>query len=596
MCSGILNKFGDYHKQNQDQMKAELIAKLEELLTKDAGEVAHDVRALQREFQKEWTREFENARQAFIEEGGKAKEFDYPKQAEDLRFEELMVQFNRKKKENDAKQAAEQSKNLSIRLDIIARIKDISALSENVGAGIRKLQELQSLWKETGPVASEKYKEVQSEYSKAVEEFYYNLKIYRDLQEHDLKKNFELKSAIIEKIRNIDQVESVKEAERLLKVFRNEWEEIGPVPNEKWEALKAEFKTALDAVYAKIKAFYSAAEEQREENLKLKEELLEKARTILQNAANAGTGKWNKLTDELLAIQESWKDIGRAIESENERVWSEFRALCDAFFEKKKSFFGELNEKQQEFRKIKNEIIEKAEALMHQTDWQKTSQALIKLQEEWKKYPGHGDKEEPKLYQRFRAACDTFFNAKKAHFAGQDAEQVNNLEKKEEILSRINAFELSSDNQANREALKAFTNEWNAVGHVPMKDKKRVNDTFYAKLDELYGKMNMDRKEKDAMQFNSKLERLASSDKAFDALRKEADHLRKIADEITSTIRTYENNLGFFKNAKGNPLLAEAESKIAAEKAKLDEVNAKRKQVTAELNKIREAGKAPAGA
>ena len=106
------------------------------------------------------------------------------------------------KKESDNRLAAEQTRNLLIRQEIIAKIRDLSKLSENVGAAIKKLQELQTQWKETGAVSSHKYKEVQAEYSKAIEEFYYNLKIYRDLQEHDLKRNFENKTELIEKLKS----------------------------------------------------------------------------------------------------------------------------------------------------------------------------------------------------------------------------------------------------------------------------------------------------------------------------------------------------------------------------------------------------------
>ena len=107
-------------------MKSELVRKLEELLLKDTGEVANDVRALQKEYQKLWTAEFEAAKQSFIDEGGKSKEFDYPKQAEDVRFEELVEKHNKLKKEADQKIAAEQAKNLLIRQEIIAKIKDLS--------------------------------------------------------------------------------------------------------------------------------------------------------------------------------------------------------------------------------------------------------------------------------------------------------------------------------------------------------------------------------------------------------------------------------------------------------------------------------------
>jgi hypothetical protein len=571
-------------------MKTELIAKLEELLAKDASEVANDVRALQKEYQKQWTIEFEKARQAFVDEGGKSKEFEYPKQAEDLKFEQLLDQFAKQKKESDAKLASEQTRNLLIRQDIIGKIRDLSKLSENVGAAIKKLQELQTQWKETGAVSSHKYKEVQADYSKAVEEFYYNLKIYRDLQEHDLKRNYEHKTELIEKLKAVAQIENIKEAERLIKVYRNEWDEIGPVPNEKWEETKQAYKTALDDVYSKIKTHYHGLEELKETNLQNKLSLIEKAKELLASTENAGAKKWNDATEKLLALQNEWKGIGRTTEKDNEKIWAEFRGICDSFFEKKKEFFAGMNEKFAASRKIKQELIAKAEALQNSTDWQKTSQALIKLQDEWKKHPGNGDKEEPHLFQKFRKACNAFFDAKKAHFGEVDASYENNLKVKEEILAKINEF---NENNT-REDLKAITAEWNNAGLVPMKDKKRINDAFYAKLDELYDKMNIDKQEKAAIQFKTKIDRLASSENAFDALRKEADYLKKLCDEINNNIRTYENNLGFFKHSKGNPLMKEVENKIEAEKAKLAELTAKRKLVTEELNKVREGTKAGA--
>lgn len=571
-------------------MKTDLITKLEELLSKDAGEVAADVRALQKEYQKLWTSEFEAAKHAFVEEGGKSKEFDYHKQAEDIKFEGLIERYNKLKKEADARIAAEQSKNLLIRQEIIAKIKDLSQVSENVGAAVRKLQELQTQWKETGPVSSHKYKEVQADYSRAVEDIYYNIKIFRDLQEHDLKKNFEHKTEIIGKFKALQALENIKEAERLIKVYRNEWEEIGPVPNAKWEALKQEYKTVLDETYAKIKGHYNSLEEQKEANLHAKQELIEKLKELINSMDEAKANRWNEVTDKVIALQGDWKSVGRTSEKDNEKIWAEFRALCDLFFEKKKAFFTGLNEKFSSNRKIKSELISKAEALQHSTDWQKTGLELIRLQDTWKKYPSNGDKEEPKLFARFRKACNTFFDAKKAHYENLDAGLEQNLVKKEEILARLNDFKLSEDGIANRETLKTFTHEWNEAGLVPMKDKKRINDAFYNKLDELYEQMHIDKQEKAAIQFKTKIDRLAASENGFDLLLKESDHLKKMADEINGRVRTYDNNLGFFKTSKGNnSFMKEIEEKIAAEKSKIAEITAKRKLITEELNKLRAA-------
>jgi hypothetical protein len=573
-------------------MKTEIIAKLEELLKQNAGEVANDVRILQKEYQKQWTTEFEKAKQSFIDEGGKAKEFVYEKEADDKKISALFEQYNKLKKEDDNRIAAEQTRNLSIRLDIIAKIKDLTQVSTNVGAAVKKLQELQKQWKETGPVSPHKYKEVQSDYSKANEEFYYNLKIFRELQDHDLKKNFELKSELLGKLQGLMNIESIKEAERLIKIYRNDWEEIGPVPNEKWEGMKGEFRKAMDDVYSKIKGHYTAIEEKKENNLVSKKELIEQAKTILASIEGASAGKWNELTDKLIEIQNKWKSVGRTTQKDNETIWAEFRSICDNFFEKKKAFFAVIHEKQGDLKKIKMGFIEKAEVLAASTDWQKTSQDLIRLQDDWKKNILVNDKEEGKLFFRFRKACNTFFDAKKAHFEGVNASLEGNVKAKEEIIAKLNTFTINEDHSASIEQLKQFSNEWNAAGQVPAKERKRLNDAFYAKLDEHFDKLNMGKAEKALLQFKSKIERLAASENPTDLLIRESDFLKKQIDEINNNIRTYENNLGFFKNAKSdNPLLKEVNEKIAVEKQKIADITAKRKLVSDELTKIRNAAK-----
>lgn len=569
-------------------MKAEIISKLEELLTKTAGEVANDVRTLQKEYQKQWTTEFEQAKQAFVDEGGKAKEFVYEKNADDQKIAELFEKHLKLKKEEDEKINREQHKNLIIRQEIIAKINDLSQMSSNVGAAIKMLQELQAQWKETGAVSPHKYKELQSEYSKAVENFYYNLKIFRELQEHDLKKNYELKEELLGKIKAIVSLDNIKEAERLIKVYRNDWEDIGPVPNEKWEALKGEFRKALDDVYGKIKAFYNAAEELKENNLQSKKNLVEKAKALLAESLSGNVNKWNEATNKLIEVQNEWKTIGRTTQKDNDVVWGEFRAVCDEFFAKKKEYFNVVHEKQGEVKKKKQELIEKAEALQSSTDWKKTTQDLIRLQDEWKKQHMINDREEGKLFFRFRKACNVFFDAKKAHFDQMGASQEGNLKGKEEIIERINAFTLTDDISENVKSLKQFSADWNSSGQIPFKERKRLNEAFYNKLDELYEKLNMSKSEKMMLQFKNKLERLLLGENPGELLKREADFLRKQIDDVQNNMKTYENNLGFFKNAKkDNPLLKEVNDKIEVEKQKIADFTAKRKLVVGEMNKLK---------
>ncbi len=570
-------------------MKTTIITKLEEMLQQaEVSAVAHQMRTLQKEYQKLWTIEFEKAKQEFVDEGGKAKEFEYSKSPEDLKIAQLFEKLEKKKKEEDAKLSIEQGKNLEIRKEIIAKINDLSQVSDNIGAAIKKLVELQAQWKESGAVSPHKYKDIQADYSKAIEEFNYKLSLSKQLQEHDLKRNYELKTELLEKIKGLKEHDNVKEIERLIKIYRNDWEDIGPVPNDKWDELKGTFRAALDEAYSKLKAHYSSVEEEKEHNLANKKAVLEKVKEILTKAETANGQAWNNLTNELVLLQNEWKSIGRANQKDNDKIWAEFRALCDTFFEKKKAFFSVHHEKMHEIKVQKQELIAKANALKDSTDWQKTGLALIKLQDAWKKVP-HAGADETKLFNQFRAACNHFFDAKKAHFGAIDASFESNLVHKEELLKKITEFTISENMADNHAALKQFSADWNAAGMVPMKDKKRINDAFYNRLDELYDKMHVSGAEKFMLQFKTKLERFVNGENPELALSKEADYLKKQIDEVQSRIKTYDNNLGFFKsNSKGvNPFMKEIEDKINAEKQKIADFTEKRKLVLSELNKLK---------
>jgi hypothetical protein len=316
--------------------------------------------------------------------------------------------------------------------------------------------------------------------------------------------------------------------------------------------------------------------------------LREKIKNILTKAETANGQTWNNLTSELTAIQAEWKLIGRTNAKENDKAWTEFRALCDSFFEKKKAFFHVMHEKLSDIKAQKQDLIAKVNAVKDSTDWQKTGLVIIKIQDAWKKIP-HAGGDETKLFNSFRAACNHFFDAKKAHFSAIDASFDSNLVAKELLLAKLLEFTLSEDTTTNHASLKQFSLDWNAAGMVPMKDKKRINDAFYNKLDELYDKMNVSVSDKMVMQFKSKIERFVNGENPEIALNKEADFLKKQIEEINARVKTYDNNLGFFKSSsKGvNPFMKEIEDKINVEKQKIAEFTDKRKMVVAELNKLR---------
>ncbi len=570
-------------------MKSELISKLEGLLDEsDISAVAPRIKNIQREYEQLFQKDLEKARQEFTDEGGKARDFVYVKTAEDEKIIQLLEQYRKKKKDADSKLADDQNKNLEAKREIIKEINDLTQLSTNVGIALKKLTELQGKWKEVGPVSPHAYKDLQAEYSKAVENFNYNLSIYRALQEHDLKKNEEHKNEIIGKVKKLAENDNIKDVERLIKIYRNEWEEVGPVQNDKWEAMKTEYRNALDLAYSRVKEHYKSREEESDKNLEHKREIAAKAEAI-GNGSYYSEEEWQKKTDEVLALQNEWKTVGRTDQKKGEAAWTQFRTHCDTFFAKKKDFYASLKEKFTEARAVKLKLIEEAEKLQQSTDWKDTSDKLIQLQNRWKKAPPVSQNEEHRLFSRFRKACNVFFEAKRSHYEAVDSQYTDNLKVKEEILERLNAFQLSGDVGADKTTLKSFVDEWNKAGMVPFKEKKRVNDAFYGKLDELFERLNISAEEKAQVKFSNKIERMIASEGGDQLLVREIDHFKKQMDEINKSISTYENNLGFFKHAKTkNQIMLDIEEKIVQERKRFEEIKKKQSIVKDALRKLRD--------
>lgn len=570
-------------------MKSALIEKLQGMLEDtDISVVATKIRTIQSEYEQLYQKGLDKARQEFIEGGGNGREFVFTKSSEDEKITALLDKFRELKKDADLKISNDQRKNLESKKEIIKEINDLIQLSQTVGAALKKLTDLQAKWKAVGSVSPHEYKNLQADYSKTVENFNYNLKIYRELQEHDLKKNHELKSEILEKLKRLSSNEKIKDVERLAKIFRNEWEEVGPVQNDKWEELKSTYKETIDTIYSRIKLHYKSREEESNTNLDFKKEITSQVVEI-SSGEYTTEEQWQKKTEEIIALQAKWKETGKTEQKKGDIAWNQFRTVCDSFFEKKKLFYGGLKEVHGEVRKNKLALIEGAVEISTSTDWKNATEKLIQLQNRWKKLPQITANEEHRLFFKFRKACNTFFDAKRTHYDAIDNQYAGNLVLKEAILEKVNSYVMTTDAAQDKIAMKTFSEEWNAAGLVPFKEKKRINEAFFQKMDEMFEKLNISTEEKGIVRFLNKVERLAGSEGGYDLLVREYDHFRKIAEEINSTIITFENNMGFFKFAKTkNQMMIDLEEKIALEKGKLGEIKKKQKTLNETMRKMRE--------
>ncbi|MGB0933420.1 MAG: DUF349 domain-containing protein [Lishizhenia sp.] len=494
-------------------------------------------------------------------------------------FYEIYTAFKAKRKELiDAKNKVE-DENLKRKRALITKLKAIVQEEENIGNAFKAHKEIHEAWKEIGEIPRDKRPAVQNEYSRLLEDFFYNMKIYREIKEYDFKKNLDAKYEIIAKIEALANVERIKDVEAALKILQNEWEDVGPAPQEEWETVKEKYWSNVKATWDRIQAFYDERNAQMEKNLGIKKELLEMAKQLAARE-NSTTKDWEDNTKILIEIQDTWKNVGFGPKKENEEIWKEFRAVCDSFFEEKSKFYEGINEVYDKVAAQKEKLVEKVEALKTSTDWKDTTQKIIGLQKEWKNLGSAGRKNEQRLWKSFRGACDSFFNAKQKHFEEMDKQNETNLAAKEAIIEQITSFDLPENKNEAIQQLKEFSKSFSEAGKVPFKEKDRIYDAYKTALDVHYKKLKLEGEEKEKVMFQARLDTLAASPNASKLYDKEKQDLRNKINEIKSEITQYENNLGFFANSKGaNALKEEVERKIKASQNKIDSLKRKLKLI-----------------
>ncbi|GAB5416661.1 MAG: DUF349 domain-containing protein [Crocinitomicaceae bacterium] len=562
----------------------DFIERLKELAAnEDVMAVSQEVNELRSKFADYVLEEERKAQVAKLEaeERGEevpATESDFGKEA----FYEIYGAYKTARKAAvDALKAIEEH-NLQQKRSLISKLKDVVQKEENIGAAFAAFKEVQEEWKKIGDIPRDKRNEIQTEYSKLIEDFFYNIKIYKELKDHDFHRNHQMKLDLIEKLKKIVEVKNIKEVETQLKALQNDWEDIGPVPNEKWEEVKDSYWTEVRSIYERINRFYDDRRSEQQENLKKKQAIIDALTPELEGIESWNTVKeWDDKTSQVLEFQKQWKAIGFGPKKENEKIWKEFRALCDRFFEAKKGFFAQANAKFDAVADKKQALIDQVEALKDSTDWKETSNKIIQLQKEWKKLGHAGRRNEQKLWKAFRGACDQFFASRQSHFEEKDKQFEDNLKAKEALLEKIEAFKLPESKEDALQELKTFTQEFNAAGLVPMKAKDAVYKRFKTAMDAHYGALKMEGAEKDRVLFQAEIETIASAPNAYRKFQAMRNEIRSQIDREKKEINLLENNLGFFSsNSKGaEDLRKDVEKKINRANDKIEGLKRKLKAI-----------------
>lgn len=529
-------------------------------------------------FENRYRQEEGKALADFTADGSPAEDFQYNCNTKE-RFLSLLKNYKDKKAEAAKKNEVEREENLRIKLQLIEELKELVQKEEALNQTFQEFKDIQERWRNTGTVPQNRINDLLETYHHHVENFYNYIKINKELRDLDLKRNFDAKITLCEEAEKLAENSDINEAFKQLQFLHARWKEIGPIHKDQKETVWGRFKEATNKINDSYHNFFEDLKKEQENNLKLKEGLCEKA-AVLSEGEYKTINEWHTAAQSLIDLQEEWKHTGLVPIRERNKIYKKFRSLCDAFFDRKREFYKTLQAEQENNLKAKIALCEKAEALQDSTDWKVTTDKLIALQKEWKKIGAAPQKYSNKVWNRFRAACDIFFNNKSKYLKNIDTEQEKNLELKKTLLEEVKQFTPSDNNDATLQQLKEFQARWAAIGFVPIKEKEAIQDEFRKIINAHFDKLNLDEFDKTLEKYRAKIHSLDSGENKESKIISEREKLVSKIRQLETDINTWENNIGFItKSNKSESLIRELTFKIEKTRQRLSLLHEKLKAI-----------------
>lgn len=540
---------------------ADIIARVKELAEAPLSATKEELDHLKQTFYKLHRIAVENAREAHLANGGVPEDFKVDSSEED-EYKAAMNIIKEKRAEQQRQEEAMREENFLRKEAILERIQTMVDNADKEQASYNDFKALQQEWKNVGEVPATKQTELWKRYQQLTERFYDILKLNIEFREYDFKKNLEAKTRLCEAAERLAEEEDIISAFHQLQKLHQEYRETGPVAKELREEIWERFKAASSAVNKRHQQHFEELKQRESENLEKKTAICERIEAIELDKLTTYT-HWNEITQEVIALQEEWRTIGFAPQKMNTKIFERFRAACDRFFVQKAEFFKTMKDNLTINLEKKTFLCEQAEALQESTDWKATADKLSALQREWKTIGPVPKKYSDAIWKRFITACDTFFEKRKEAGSSQRTEELQNLAKKKEVIEALAAIDPENATEEDAAKLHELIRKWNAIGHVPFRDKDKIYKQYKALIDRLFDALH----ESEA---SRKVARFKDSIKEGMNVGRERERLLRAYENMCNEIKTYENNLGFLSasSKSGNSLVAEMQRKM--EKLKAD--------------------------
>jgi hypothetical protein len=528
--------------------KSQLLAEMDRVLREtDLRRLDLVLKPLKTAFDDVREQERQAALQKFLADGGEAGDFDFKPDELTQQLDRVYRQVRDRKTRFAQEQEQLKQKNLQRKQELLEQLRSLVE-GEETQESFQQFKHLQQEWKSIGVLPAGTAKELWASYEILRDRFHNKMSIYQELKELDRKKNAQHKLEIIEKAEKLAEREEVGgQVMKDLNDLHDEYKHVGPAPKDEQETLWQRFKTASDKIYEKRRQQQEKLKEVWDENYQKKLAIIE----LVDQYAHFQTEKiaeWNDKTKELLELQKQWDAIGSLSREKAKEVSKRFWASFKQFFHNKTEFFRKLEEQRDKNLQAKLRLVEEAEALMSSEDFDRTTERMKTLQQEWKEIGPVPEKMRDKIFDRFKAACDAFFNRKRNKVKETEGSYENNLLRKQQLCEQLET--MAAEKSGTMAEVKRIQSEYNSIGFVPRKDMDRIRKRFNEAVDKVLETLNNTREEKTKAKLTIEIEAAQNDPKVQKQLDKHENHLRKRLTQLENDVAVWQNNMSFFGKSK----------------------------------------------
>ena len=501
-------------------------------------------------------------------------------EAQEIRLKELLNDFKERNRKRQEEIAEEQKANLTIKRELVERLRKLLSSSESFSIISKEYREITESWHNTGAVPPGDMRQIQGEFEHLREEFYDLQQINNEFRDYDFKKNLEAKELIIQRAKELAESADVTQAARELQDLHHRWRDVGPVAKELRKDLWKQFQELSAKINSNNQEYRNQQRTQEGENEAIKRGIITQIEAINPNDIHTFKD-WRTYTDQIKELQTQWRKTGRVPRAVSEELYLHFRTACDIFFDKRKEFMRDRNKQISEQGDRKRAIIEEIEQIVAEERWPEGHSRIQELQTEWNEMI-HTNKHQA-LFKRFREACDTYYTHHKALYQAQREESKESVATAKQLLARAHELAaIESPSDADREEAVTLQRDFNQLGYMPRKTRRKLQDELKEQMDAFFNKLRASDKPRGDRRGNRNNNRRNFGPAS--PYGEEYDRIQRRKEQLESDLQTYSNNKERLSvtSSAGENLLKMLEERCDSMQQEIDELDLKLRDIRKE--------------